>query len=145
MLSSFLVLLPSKNNQFLMICAIGKQQCTCSRSSISWFSVTRPLNWPDCAILKSIPSICLDRSGLTSAIRDTEVIRRPNENDQKITRTKTYAFHGQQCREPSTSSLVSFVPLEHASLLHLQIHQLELLPALEKLAVSGLVPPSEWQ
>lgn len=44
---------------------------TCSRSSMSWFSVTLPRSWPDCAILKSIPSICFDLSGLTSAIRET--------------------------------------------------------------------------
>lgn len=46
---------------------------TCSRRSMSWLSVTLLLSCPVWAILKSIVSICLDRSGLTREIRATDV------------------------------------------------------------------------
>lgn len=48
-----------------------RNQLTCSSSPINCSSVTRPRSCPDCAILKRIASICRDRSGLTSAMRDT--------------------------------------------------------------------------
>lgn len=44
---------------------------TCSKSSMSCSSLTFPRSWPDWAILTRMPSICRDRSGLTSDMRET--------------------------------------------------------------------------
>ena len=68
---------------------------TCSNSSMSCCSLTLPRSWPDWTIRTRIPSICRDRSGLTSAMRETGV---PIESNQWIAiEDATYAVRVQPC------------------------------------------------
>jgi len=63
-----------------------QDQRTCSRRSMSWGSVTLPLSCPVWAILRSIASICLDRSGLTREMRATDM------DDSASSQLVTYDF-----------------------------------------------------
>lgn len=104
---------------------------TCSSSSISCASDTRPRSCPPCAMRSRIPSICRERSGLTSAMRDTAPVHQTNiaaahkpdqpsipisartvEGQQK---TSTYAVRARRRRAPSRGGPAASAPPARAS------------------------------
>jgi len=74
---------------------------------MSCSSETRPLSWPDCAILRRISSICLALSGLTSAILDTvEVIYLDFIRTQKEKHTTFTSSCLKDCRHGVSAHLL---------------------------------------